>query len=66
MTSTSIPTARDVMTTRVHTIPSDSDIDEAVRMLLKHGHSGAPVVDSNGAPQGVLSEHDCVRVLTRL
>ena len=65
MTSTRILTARDVMTARVHTIPADSDINAAVRLLLKHGHSGAPVVDSTGAPRGVLSEHDCIRVLVQ-
>ncbi|MBW2267411.1 MAG: CBS domain-containing protein [Deltaproteobacteria bacterium] len=65
MTKTRIPTARDVMTRRVNTIPVTADLDAAVRMLLEHGHAGAPVVDSNGAPQGVLSEHDCIRVLVQ-
>ena len=65
MAITNIPTARDIMTKRVHTIPAESDVDAAIRMLLKHGHSGAPVVDSDGAPQGILSEHDCIRVLVR-
>ena len=35
----------------------------AVRILLEGGHSGAPVVDDGGAPVGVLSEHDGIRVL---
>jgi CBS domain-containing protein len=60
-----IPTAADVMVRRVHTIRSDADIDRAVRLLLQHGHSGAPVVDADGVPQGVLSEHDCIRVLAQ-
>jgi CBS domain-containing protein len=65
MKSAGIPRAVDVMTTRVHTIPIDADIDSALRLLLKHGHSGAPVVDSENKPLGVLSEHDCIRVLVR-
>lgn len=58
-----IPTAREIMTRSVHTIREDADIDVAIRDLLKRDHSGAPVVDSGGAPVGILSEHDCVRVL---
>jgi CBS domain-containing protein len=65
VTIENIPTARDIMTTRVHTVAADSAVDDAVRMLLEHGHSGAPVVDADGAPQGILSEYDCIRVLVQ-
>ena len=59
----SLPTASDIMVRRVHTIRHDADIDDAIRLLLEHDHSGAPVVDAEGRVQGVLSEHDCIRVL---
>lgn len=51
------------MTSRVRSIPGDAEIETAVHLLLKHGLSGAPVVDSQGALLGVLSEHDCARAL---
>lgn len=60
------PKARDIMTRRVDTVSPDDPIDHAVGLvLLKRGHSGAPVVDADGSPVGVLSEHDCIRVLAR-
>ncbi len=59
-----LPTASEVMTRRVETIDADAPVQEAVRTLLTRGHSGAPVVDAGGAPIGVLSEHDGIRVLT--
>ena len=63
MNKPTVPTARDLMTTHVRSIPIDCDIDAAVRLLLRNGDSGAPVVDAGGAPRGVLSELDCIRVL---
>ncbi len=60
---TPIPQARELMTSRIVSIDPETDIVDAVHLLLKHGHSGAPVVDSDKHILGVLSEHDCVRVL---
>ena len=60
-----IPTAREVMNTRVYTIHAETEISEAVRGLLAHRDSGAPVVDAGGALLGVLSEHDCIRALAQ-
>jgi CBS domain-containing protein len=65
MARTKIPTAREVMQAKVETIAVDAELEEAVRMLLGKGLSGAPVVDGEGALRGVLSEHDCILVLTR-
>ena len=65
MTIANIPIARDFMTTHVHTIAADSNVGDAVRMLVERGHSGAPVVDAGGAPLGILSEYDCIRVLAQ-
>lgn len=60
-----IPTAREIMERRLHTVSPDDDLEEAVRSLLKKEHSAAPVVDSAGKLVGILSEHDCVAVLAQ-
>ncbi|MFV8755184.1 CBS domain-containing protein [Nannocystaceae bacterium ST9] len=58
-----LPTAADIMISRVEAFPPDTEIAAAIETLLGRGYSGAPVVDGQGRPIGVLSEHDCVRVL---
>jgi CBS domain-containing protein len=58
-----LPTAADIMITRVEALAPGVSIADAVETLLSRGYSGAPVVDERGRPIGVLSEHDCVRVL---
>lgn len=58
-----LPTASDIMITRVEAFAPETEIAAAVETLLGRGYSGAPVVDAQGRPLGVLSEHDCVRVL---
>ncbi len=60
---TRLPTVREYMTTRVRTLSPSTEILEAVDFLLKHQISGAPVVDG-GKVVGVLSEKDCLHVLT--
>ncbi|MDJ0787392.1 MAG: CBS domain-containing protein [Myxococcota bacterium] len=62
--SAKLPTARDIMTRTVKTIPAAAAVDEALRALVTGHHSGAPVVDASGAPVGVLSEHDGIRLLS--
>jgi CBS domain-containing protein len=52
---------RDVMTTAVTTLRSDTPIQAAAATLVSHGHTAAPVVDSAGALVGVVSEADLVR-----
>jgi CBS domain-containing protein len=58
-----LPTAAEIMLTRVEAFSPNVNIVDAVETLLSRGYSGAPVVDDQGRPIGVLSEHDCVRVL---
>jgi CBS domain-containing protein len=65
MSRPKIPTARDMMHARPMTVRPDSEIEAAVRQLIKRGYSGAPVVDERDRLVGVLSEHDCIGVLTR-
>src|SRR5690606_10558010 len=38
-------------------------IEHAIRALMRHGYSGAPVVDADGKLLGVLSEQDCIQFL---
>ena len=57
-----VPTVRDCMTTKVVTLAPGMRIEEAIRILLKHRISGAPVVDEAGKLIGVLSEKDCLRI----
>ena len=57
--------ARDMMITRVKTVTPDTQVIDAVNMLLKHGFSGAPVLDDAGQLVGILSEKDCIQALMR-
>lgn len=49
----------DFMTTNLITVTPQTDLLSAVDMLIKHGISGMPVVES-GALVGMVSEHDCL------
>ncbi len=59
-----VPTARDIMATSLVTLREGDGIVTAMRILLAKHISGAPVVDAAGAVVGVLSELDCLRVLS--
>ena len=67
MTSHSpLPTAADFMQAHVHTLAPEVSLDEAVRFLLKHRISNAPVVAEDGGQKvllGFLSERDCLEHL---
>ena len=58
-----IPTAREIMTTRLVTLQPKMTVAKAIKTLLHHAISGAPVVDENGALLGMLSEFDCLRAV---
>lgn len=55
--------AKDFMVSRLFTLSPDRDVFEAVRLLLKHRISGAPVVDAEGRLLGVFSERCSLHVL---
>jgi CBS domain-containing protein len=57
-------TARDIMSKTLVTFTPETSIYEAIRTLIQRRISGAPVVSSDGQMLGVLSEHDCLRVLS--
>ena len=55
--------AEDLMTREVVTFTPETDLYEAMSVLLSKQYSGASVVDSAGILVGVLSEKDCLRVI---
>lgn len=55
-------TVKDYMVGDVITFTPDTDVLEAIRKLVEHGISGAPVVDHLGNMVGFLSEKDCMKV----
>jgi CBS domain-containing protein len=58
-----LPIAREIMTAAVITVRPELPIFDAMRILLRHRISGAPVVADDGALVGMLSELDCLKVL---
>lgn len=52
---------RDFMSSNVISVKPEDNIIEALRKLVKLGHSGTPVVDNTGELIGMLSEIDCLK-----
>lgn len=52
------PLARDLMSAPVKAILPDKPARAAERLMLRHGHSGLPVVDEQGRLQGIISLRD--------
>ncbi|YAF95451.1 MAG: CBS domain-containing protein [Nodularia sp. CChRGM 3473] len=52
------PKARDLMSSPVRTIRPETTIAEAQRILLRYGHSGLSVVDTQGQLVGIISRRD--------
>ena len=59
-----ILTARDIMTRSLITLSPDLGIFDAMSVLMTKRISGAPVVDDSGILIGMLSELDCLRLLS--
>ena len=59
----SIPSARDIMTTKVATLRPDMQVHEAAKVLLKHRILSAPVVEEDGRFVGVFSQQGCMTAL---
>jgi len=60
---TDLLSATDLMSAPVTVIPADSSVDEAMQILRRHGHNGAPVVDADGRLSGVVSRRDLEHAL---
>ena len=58
-----LPVVRDHMDRRVATLRSETDILDAVGLLLEKRVTGAPVVDKSGRLVGILTEKDCLRLI---
>lgn len=56
------PRAKDIMITKLVTVPPELDVLEAIRLLVKNNISGAPVVDDQSNYLGVFSEKCCMRL----
>ncbi|MBU43747.1 MAG: CBS domain-containing protein [Spirochaetaceae bacterium] len=52
------------MTRNVITFSPDMNVYAAIQILLKNKIAGGPVLDGKGNMVGVLSENDCLRLLT--
>ena len=59
-----LPTARECMTSRVLSFSPDDDLFAAMSELLKHHFAAAPVVGEDKTLLGMLTEKDCLRVLS--
>lgn len=55
-------TVRQFMTPIPITFQPDTEVLDAVAVLVKRGISGAPVVDQKGNLVGVLTERDCLKI----
>lgn len=59
-----VPTAGHIMATRLITCTADQPVREVIALMLNHRISGLPVVDEDRQLVGMVSEADCLRVLT--
>ncbi len=61
-----LPTARDWMSTSIMSFSPDMDLFAAIDELLKYSFAAAPVIDQEDCLLGMLTEKDCLRVLSRV
>lgn len=64
MQSTALPLVRKYMDTRTHALSPEDDILAAVQRLINEGVTDAPVLDDRNRLVGMLSEYDCLRLLS--
>lgn len=55
-------TTKSIMKSDLITVKADTKVSEAIALLIEHGISGLPVVDSEHRIVGILSEKDLLRV----
>jgi CBS domain-containing protein len=55
-------TAQDCMNRKVVSLRPDDDVLVAVRTLVEHKISGAPVIDNIGNLLGIITEKDCMAI----
>ncbi|MFT4625620.1 MAG: CBS domain-containing protein [Myxococcota bacterium] len=57
--------AAQIMDRKLHTVRPTDTVHDAVRMLLRLGLTGAPVIDGDRRVLGMLTERSCVQALMR-
>ena len=55
--------AKDIMKTNVLSVRRNTDIYEAIRIMVAHKVTGLPVVDEDGTLVGIVTEKDVLHVL---
>ncbi|RJQ53600.1 MAG: CBS domain-containing protein [Actinobacteria bacterium] len=55
----------DVMSTDVLTIKGDAGVEDAATMMVERDISRLPVVNDEGAIEGIVTKHDIVRAISR-
>ena len=60
-----LPLVRDHMDKHVYTVTPETDVLDAVALLLRHRVTGAPVVDTQDRLVGMLTERDCMRLVVK-
>ena len=53
--------ARDIMSSPVATVRSETTVKDAAILLASNGFTALPVLDSNGGLVGIITEADVVR-----
>src|ERR1044071_7432980 len=64
MATRRLPTVREFMDRYAEPVSPETDIMEAVDFLLEKRVTGAPVANSKGELVGMLTEFDCLKLLT--
>lgn len=54
---------QEIMNHRIEALSPDAEITGAIHTLIQRDFAAAPVVDADGSLLGILTEHDCIRVL---
>ncbi len=59
------PRVSECMDTETHAVSASDDLYEVVRMLISESVTGAPVVDADGKVVGMITEAECLRLLSK-
>ena len=54
---------KDIMAKKLLTFTPETKVVAAIKSLVEHKYSGAPVVDGSGNLVGILSEMDCLETI---
>lgn len=60
-----LPIVAQFMETNTHALRDTDEVLDAIRKLIRSGITGAPVVDARGTVVGILTELECLTLLTK-